>query len=302
MLKTIQPEIIEHEIRSFILNKVKSMKKNGVIIGISGGVDSFVTGCLAHRALANTSYEAFGAILPGGNEQPHKEDTDDADLFVNTIGMPYFYKELTHIIDSTRTCCELSLCHQNDIIKNPIYLKKIMFGNMASRIRANVLSTLAEAHNLLICGTGNCDEDFGIGYYTLFGDGAVHMSPIGNLSKRLVYQMASYLGANELCPNVLIKAPSARLEPNQTDYNDLGYEYKLVEFIMECIVQNIHIPSAIHQYKDLLSFESTKFNDIHSAVEDILIRHETAKKKVQLISPDVAEISFQYLPIENIYQ
>ncbi|MBI5698415.1 MAG: NAD(+) synthase, partial [Thaumarchaeota archaeon] len=102
-------------------------------------------------------------------------------------------------------------------------------GNLMSRIRANVLSTRAATENKTVAGTGNKDEDFSIGYYTLFGDGAVHISPIGALPKRLVRQMASYLGFS----NLANRTPTAGLEPGQTDFRDLGYDYDLVEIVIE---------------------------------------------------------------------
>ena len=81
-------------------------------------------------------------------------------------------------------------------------------GNMISRIRANVLSTKAATETKILAGTGNKDEDFGIGYYTLFGDGAVHISPIAGLPKRLVREMAAYL---RLDKQIIQREPSAGL-------------------------------------------------------------------------------------------
>jgi NAD+ synthase len=83
-------------------------------------------------------------------------------------------------------------------------------GNMIARVRANVLSTKAATEKKIVAGTGNKDEDFGIGYYTLFGDGAVHLSPIGGLSKRLVREMASFLGLGGHIVNRVPTAGGAR--------------------------------------------------------------------------------------------
>ena len=69
-----------------------------------------------------------------------------------------------------------------------------------------------------VIGTGNRDEDYGVGYYTLFGGGAVHLSPIGNLPKRMVREMAAYLGFDDLAERV----STAGLEPGQTCFKDLG--------------------------------------------------------------------------------
>jgi len=80
----------------------------------------------------------------------------------------------------------------------------------------------------LVVGTGNKDEDFGVAYYTLFGDGAVHLSPIGNLPKRLVREMAAYLGFDDLAGRVSM----AGLEPGQTSFKDLGCDYEFAEVVL----------------------------------------------------------------------
>ena len=170
-----------------------------------------------------------------------------------------------------------------------------------SRIRANILSTKAATENKTLAGTGNKDEDFGIGYYTLFGDGAVHFSPIGNLPKRLVREMATYLGFGDLANRV----PTAGLEPGQTDFGDLGYRYDTVELVMEGIMQGFspkelytqyqvvdYATTDIRTYQDL--FGKQKFTEVGQVVDDILRRNMIANAKSQVIHPPIAPITLMY--------
>jgi NAD+ synthetase len=176
-------------------------------------------------------------------------------------------------------------------------------GNLMSRIRANILSTKAATEKKTLLGTGNKDEDFGIGYYTLFGDGAVHMSPIGALPKRLVREMARYLGFRDLADRI----PTAGLEPGQTDFKDLGYGYDLVEIVTEGYAQGIQknqlmahsqvAPLAraqMQQYETL--YGVTKFQCVDDMVNDILRRHErVALPKAQIVHPPIAPVTLRYV-------
>jgi NAD+ synthetase len=153
-----------------------------------------------------------------------------------------------------------------------------------------------------VAGTGNKDEDFGIGYYTLFGDGAVHVSPIGGLSKRLVREMAAFLGLDQAIVN---RIPTAGLEPGQSDYKDLGYNYDVVEMISEGFVQGLTaaelsrheqivplVETQLTHYKNV--FGAAKFASVDQVVADVLRRHEIAKGKMKIIHPPSPKISLTY--------
>jgi NAD+ synthase len=175
-------------------------------------------------------------------------------------------------------------------------------GNMISRIRATVLNTKASTEGKLVAGTGNKDEDFGIGYYTLFGDGAVHFSPIAGLSKRLVREMAAFLGIPE---NIIQRIPTAGLEPDQSDFKDLGYKYDVVELVSEGHQQGISaadlstsdqihslIKAQLSEYRE--RFGRTRFDSTEAVVADVLQRHAMARRKMEIIHPPTPEISLIY--------
>jgi NAD+ synthase len=254
-------------------------------------VDSSTTAALIKRAFerhADAKYELVGYILPSHlNKQ---DDIKDAEGVAQFLGIRWE----THSIEAPVEALRATNPEAFDFIFHK--------GNMISRVRANVLSTKAATENKIVAGTGNKDEDFGIGYYTLFGDGAVHLSPIGGLPKRLVREMAGYLGLGD---HIVNRVPTAGLEPGQSDYKDLGYDYDVVELVSEGHVQGFtsaelgrHEPivtvveNQLAHYRKV--FGAFKFTRVQQVVEDVLRRHEIAKGKMKIIHPPSPEISLIY--------
>ena len=133
--------------------------------------------------------------------------------------------------------------------------------------------------NLLVLGTGNKDEDFSIGYFTKYGDGGVDISPLGNLSKRLVRILAAYIGVPD---KTIHSEPSARLWAGQTDRSELGYDYDPhIETVIEGFEQS-YTREEIHKI--------TGFS--YQTIDDIRNRH--IKNKHKMIMPPVAKISLNY--------
>jgi len=279
-LPKMDPEQVANEISTFILKTVVDNKTTGCVIGLSGGVDSSVTAALIQRAFAGSDYSLIGYILP--SDQHHSQDVQDAKDVSEKFQISY---KIVYI-DETVSRMKDRIEQQEDPM-NQFHL-----GNMISRIRANYLSTFAAMNNKVLSGTGNRDEDYGVGYYTLFGDGAVHMNPIGCLSKRLVYQMALHLGVPE---QVMEKAPTAGLEPDQTDYSDLGYSYFLVEAVLEAFDQGTAIIDLVQTvmsggYK----YNEEKFPQPADVIIDIMNRNGIAQRKAKLISPPIPEVTLTY--------
>ena len=277
------------EIGDFVLERVRRTKTTGCVIGLSGGVDSSTTAALIQRAFARPEargLELVAYILP--TRLNRKEDARDALEVADLLGLRHETRPLEKAVEGFRST-------------NPeAFDADFHLGNLISRVRANVLSTKAATENKLVAGTGNRDEDFGIGYYTLFGDGAVHLSPIGNLSKRLVREMGSFLG---LPGHIVRREPTAGLEPGQSDFGDLGYDYDLVELVVEGLHQGI-APLSEHPQVRALAEEQTaryrerfgkaKFPDPAALVEDILKRHERARGKLEILHPPSAPVTLEY--------
>ena len=283
-LPTMNPEVVSRQIQKFILDTVNQHKKTGVVLGISGGIDSSVVAVLCKRALEGTEHRVVGYFLP---HTLADESRDYVNSLVDAFDLPS--QEIP--IDA------LALMNIGLLEQHIGLLNAFDKGNLYSRVRANVLSTLAAKENKVLSGTGNRDEDYGIGYYTLFGDGAVHMNPIGALSKRLVYQMANYL---EIPPSIIGRAPSAGLEPDQTDFKDLGYTYETVEMVIEAMNQGVNIYDFIIYIEDKhIVYDSNKFRNLGDVVGDIISRHLIAKTKAEIIHPPVPEVTLDYIELDS---
>jgi NAD+ synthase len=209
ILPTMDAEKVAKEIGDFVIDIVKSHNKTGCVMGLSGGVDSTVVASLIKRAFDNTNYELVGYVLPSSVNNP--KDAEDGINVAEKLGLRYYVRPIEEIVKGYR------FTNPNAFTTDP--KNKFHRGNMMSEIRAGVLHLEGALERKSVAGTGNKDEDFGIGYYTLFGDGAVHFSPIGGLSKRLVREMARYLGFNDLAN----REPDAGLEVGETDFKALGY-------------------------------------------------------------------------------
>jgi len=281
-------ERVGREIGDFVIGQVQLTRTTGCVVGLSGGVDSSTTAALIKRAFerhAGAKYELVGYILPSHlNKQ---DDIKDAEGVAQFLGIRWETHSIEGPVEALRAT-------------NPEAFDSVFHkGNMISRVRANVLSTKAATENKIVAGTGNKDEDFGIGYYTLFGDGAVHLSPIGGLPKRLVREMAGYLG---LADHIVNRLPTAGLEPGQSDYKDLGYNYDIVELVSEGYAQGFTsaelgrheqivtvVENQLAHYRRV--FGAPKFTRLQQVVEDVLRRHEIAKGKMKIIHPPSPKIS-----------
>lgn len=284
-------EYLKDTIKKFIIKQLKKTNKSGVVLGMSGGVDSSLVACLVCDALKNSPYAFLPITLP---TLITKQD--------------YAVSKLIKFLNNRfGIFVGISNAPINNVVKEMVLVcgasTDFDIGNMTSRIRANVLHTIAAMNNCLVIGTGNKDEDYGTGYYTLFGDGAVHCSPIGGLSKRVVKMMlASYLdGEDDEVRNLVNREPSAELEPNQTDFTDLGYSYEFVELVL---LRHSHGPIynktnfvlldvlVDNQFaKDKARGGSYKFENVQDAVADVMARHKTAKLKSSLVCPPVCKFS-----------
>jgi len=287
-------ETVAREIGDFVIKTVADVQATGCVVGLSGGVDSSTTAALVQSAFvrynseSQAKLELVGYILP--SRINHPDDTRDAEAVANALGVRYEVHDIEKIVDAFQ-------------LTNPeAFNNKYDRGNLISRARANVLSTKAATQKKVLAGTGNRDEDFGIGYYTLFGDGAVHINPIAGLPKRLVREMAAYFCIDQ---RIISREPTAGLEPGQSDFKDLGYDYDLVELIIEGLQQGMSADELavdqqvtllgeqqIRQYQEV--FGKAKFQTVAQVVNDILKRHRQADNKMKIIHPPTPEITLSY--------
>lgn len=293
-LPRIDCETVCKEIGDFIIETVVQTGTTGCVVGLSGGVDSSTTAALIVTAFLRyyhekgKSFELVGYILPSNIN--NTEDAEDAENLAKTLGIRFETHRIENLVEAFN-------------LTNPeAFGKNYHRGNLISRVRANVLSTKAATENKILVGTGNKDEDFGIGYYTLFGDGAVHLSPIAGLSKRLVREMALFLGLDK---TIINRAPTAGLEPGQSDFKDLGYDYDVVELVTEGLEQGFTgaqlvtheqvVPLVAKQIKHYKSvFGNPQLDSIEQIIDDIYRRHQLALRKVKIVHPPSPDITLIY--------
>ena len=287
-LAEITPEVAIKEIGDFIIETLLKIGSTGGVIGLSGGVDSTCVAAIAKKAFdeynkehPDKKLELVGYILPSKTNSVR--DTDDGVNVAQRLGIRYEILSLEPLIEAHKAT-------------NPeVFKSQYDKGNMISRIRANVLNTKSATERKTLLGTGNKDEDFGVGYYTLFGDGAVHISPIGELNKRHVRQIARYFSFYEIAG----KASSAGLEPGQTSFGDLGYSYESAEIVLEGTEQGF-TPEELIEHSQVKAqvepeLKHSKFKTVKDVVDDVLKRHYTsALPKMEIVHPPAAPITKEY--------
>jgi len=206
-------------LKKFIEDKVKEAGVSGVVIGVSGGVDSAVTLVLCVKALGPDKVLAM--ILPTLNS--NKEDTEDATKLVRDLGVEY------HIVDLTPDLAMFELFYRiRRNLPTHVELSKVAIGNLIARLRMVSLYYFANLENLLVVGTSNKTERM-LGYFTKYGDGASDIIPLGGLYKTQVRELAKFFGI----PNKIItKAPTAGLWQGQTDEGEIGASYEDMDTVL----------------------------------------------------------------------
>jgi NAD+ synthase len=212
------------KVNQYIVNWLKeyatAAKVNGFVIGISGGVDSAVTSTLC----AQTGLKTLCVEMPIHQHESHiyraKEHIDQLRTrFQNVENIEIDLTDaFKNFISHVPHCDNVTMLH-------------LSLANTRSRIRMTTLYYLAGINGLLVAGTGNKVEDFGVGFYTKYGDGGVDISPIADLMKSDVYALGKYLNIPTSIQNA---APTDGLfGDSRTDEEQLGASYDELEWAME---------------------------------------------------------------------
>jgi len=213
------------KIERFIQDYVAQSKTKGVVVGLSGGIDSSVTAAIAVRALGKE--KVLGLILPNANLAQHYED--DARILAKQLGITVkkipiadFVSAFVHNVDK-------------ELADN-----KLVVGNAMARFRMIINYAYANYNNYLVLGTSNKTEIL-VGYVTKYGDGGVDFEPCGGLYKTQIRLLAKFL---DIPKAIIEKPPSAGLWDGQTDEGELGITYDLLDLILYGFEHNYE-PKAI---------------------------------------------------------
>ncbi|WGH75010.1 NAD(+) synthase [Tenacibaculum tangerinum] len=213
------PKVAEH-IVNWLKDYATNANVNGFVVGISGGIDSAVTSTLC----AKTGLPTLCVELP---IHQAKSQVNRANEHI---------KQLKERFDNVSEA-EVNLTSTFEDFKKvvpevePSAKVDLALANTRARLRMTTLYYFAGLHGLLVAGTGNKVEDFGVGFYTKYGDGGVDLSPIADLVKSEVYELAAYLEV----PDSIQKAqPTDGLfGDSRTDEDQIGASYDELEWAME---------------------------------------------------------------------
>ncbi|EAC1820791.1 NAD+ synthase [Campylobacter jejuni] len=206
---------ITEKMCDFIQEKVKNSQSQGVVLGLSGGIDSALVATLCKRALKEN---VFALLMP--TQISNKANLEDALRLCADLNLEYKIIEIQSILDA--------------FIKQSENTTLVSLGNFAARIRMSLLYDYSALKNSLVIGTSNKSELL-LGYGTIYGDLACAFNPIGSLYKSEIYALAKYLNLHE---NFIKKAPSADLWENQSDEADLGFSYAKIDKGLKALETN----------------------------------------------------------------
>lgn len=200
-------------------NYVENNGMKGIVVGLSGGIDSSVITCLAAHAVGSDN--VIGVRLPCETKEDMNTDAqklaENLMIDLKTIDL---FDSFTFLKDDTRKA--MGRTREEG-------LEVLTLANIKARLRMTVLYAIANEKNYLVAGTGNRSE-LEVGYFTKYGDGGVDIEPLGNYYKGEVYKMAELMP--QIPQNIKTKAPSADLYSGQTDEQELGMSYPVLDNIL----------------------------------------------------------------------
>jgi NAD+ synthase len=204
------------EITRFISEQVRSRKKNGLVMGLSGGLDSSVCLVVASRSIQRN--RILGLIMPERGLTP-KKDMENA-------------RELSNYMKIKSN--EIHFYLSKKILLKKLPKNNLSGGNLSARLRMAYLYHYAAIGNLLVLGTSDKSELL-IGYFTKFGDGAADILPLGGLYKSQVKMLGKHLGLSEQIVN---QPSSPRFWRGHVAEKEIGLSYHEIDTILQCYLKN----------------------------------------------------------------
>lgn len=217
---SINPDEILTVISDFIKTYVNNSGCKGVIIGLSGGIDSAVTAIICKKVLGK--YNTNCVFLP--DEATPKSDIEHVDILVKKFDLKLDKKNIDFYLKNI----------------DDLFIKKcnnFALANAKARLRMLILYEYANMTNSIVCGTSNKSELL-IGYYTKYGDGGADIMPIGDLYKSQIFELAKFL---EIPKEIIEKPPTAGLLKDQTDEDELKISYKKLDLILAGLEKKIDV-------------------------------------------------------------
>lgn len=215
MNRIIDYKNLSEEIQNWITNYVNNHNIKTLVIGVSGGIDSAVVSTLC----AKTGIPTIAVGMPL-NSKPENTRLSNLQLdFLSKLNVKTFEYDLTKTFNSFEG------------LMSEFFNSDLSIANSKSRMRMMTLYHIATTVKGIVVGTGNKVEDFGVGFYTKYGDGGVDISPIADIYKTEVRELGRYLGV----PQEIINAtPTDGLwNDDRNDEEQIGATYEELEWVME---------------------------------------------------------------------
>ncbi|MDB9732896.1 NAD(+) synthase [Polaribacter sp.] len=213
-------EKVASHIISWLKDYAKKSKVKGFVVGVSGGIDSAVASTLC----AKTGFPTLCVEMPihQAENQVNRAEEHIKQLKEQFSNVSEVRVDLTSTFEDFKNM--LPTIASSDAVN-------LSLANTRARLRMTTLYYFASLHSYLVAGTGNKVEDFGVGFYTKYGDGGVDLSPIADLMKSEVYELAGYLNV----PNSIQEAqPTDGLfGDSRTDEDQIGASYDELEWAMQ---------------------------------------------------------------------
>jgi NAD+ synthase len=220
--RNLNLELIKDEIISWIKSYCEQNNIKSLIVGVSGGIDSALVSTLC----AHTGIDTYTVLLPIYQNKEHTKRGENHIKWLksNFKNVNEIKLDLSNIFDSFKKTIDVE------------YHNELSLANTKSRIRMTTLYHIAQSKNGIVVGTGNKVEDFGVGFFTKYGDGGVDISPIADLYKSEVYSMSELFG---IIDEIITSQPTDGLwDDDRNDESQIGVSYDNLEYIMEYIKEN----------------------------------------------------------------
>ena len=241
---------VTKKITKFISDQVDLRKKNGVVIGLSGGLDSSVCVILASKAIENN--KITGLIMPEKRVTP-KSDIRNAHSLAKDLKIRYK---------------EISIERGKKILLERLRKNKLSGGNFSARLRMALLYYYAGINNLLVLGTADKSELM-LGYFTKFGDAGADIFPIGQLYKTQVKLLGKEL---ELSAHIAKQPSSPRFWKGHLAEKEIGLSYKEIDKVLESYIK-----------QDLSDCEQSKRKI--KLVTDMIEKSQHKKENIPICNP-----------------
>ena len=233
----LQPKAVR--IQRFISHYILNSSSKGIVVGLSGGLDSAVVTKLAVNALGPT--RVIGLVMP--SDTTPEKDTEDAILLAKSLGIRYLIMDIYPLLQK---------------YAEVLPADNRARGNLMARIRMNILYYFANLNGYLVAGTSDKSELY-LGYYTKWGDGAADIMPITGLYKTEVRALASFL---EIPAAIVEKKSSPRLWNNHLAEEEIGIDYETIDQILRLLFEKKKKPRDVAKILGIPADKVTRIKDM----------------------------------------